>query len=607
MPDLNNPQPKRQSARALALLLLCSVATGACGETFEQATIHNDMATDSGTDGDSDGDDTTAGTTVDPTTQGPGDPSSSSSDDDDDDDDDTEPVDAPPTICNFTVNGQDEVLSVQSPKKLNLSLCAEDDEALKRVELLHNGELWHAFDFELDEYKTEFQTTISVPAFSQALNGSHDFELRVYDHDDLAAAPETVDVIVALPGVADENDVDVFWTHSYENDEHDPWGSEYRDLVVDDEGNTFAVGYWISSMDEQTRHALLVKIPKSGGPQLCAAWNFLVGQGISSSQAYGVDLTSDGDVIVVGASEKDDGGLQSRMWIRKFDSDCQLDDTWVVNDDGDTHSYALDVAVAPNDAIYVVGYRGVFGYSMSPLIQKYQVGTPLPTAELADPQDWYKDHSAVGVDYDDERKLVFVTGSVTSGGPLDERMMLMVLKPALDQPQATHVFADDQPSLHSEGIGVRVRADGSLLVAGNYRDGINYGRAAIWRYEYDDINAPDTFTQSGTPILLKKSYGPGDEVATGVDVSPEVPFIGNNEWAVSLYTYTNTDEDGDTLTRGVAERRAIDDSKQWQYVPQPIARFQSVALDCSGRTYVAGSWKIDDPPTRPQAIVHKLP
>ena len=86
-----------------------------------------------------------------------------------------------------------------------------------------------------------------------------------------------------------------------------------------------------------------------------------------------------------------------------------------------------------------------------------------------------------------------------------------------------------------------------------------------------------------------------------------MPFIGNNEWAVSLYTYTNTDEDGDTLTRGVAERRAIDDSKQWQYVPQPIARFQSVALDCSGRTYVAGSWKIDDPPTRPQAIVHKLP
>ena len=43
------------------------------------------------------------------------------------------------------------------------------------------------------------------------------------------------------------------------------------------------------------------------------------------------------------------------------------------------------------------------------------------------------DHAAVGVDYDTERKLVFVTGSVTSGGPLDERMMLMALGPALDK------------------------------------------------------------------------------------------------------------------------------------------------------------------------------
>ncbi|MCA9715254.1 MAG: hypothetical protein H6713_37415 [Myxococcales bacterium] len=567
--------------------------------------MYDDQVTDSGSGGPGD-DDSTAGTTGASTTQGPGGSTDvETTEADTTEGTGTEPEDEPPVACELSLNNESPQLVLNASSKLAIRICAEDDVALQRVELWHNGEPWLDYDFTVDEQKTKFQTTITIPIFSETLNEAspHEFELRVLDYAELEADPLTAELIVNLPQVEDANaDVESLWTHTYENAEHDPYGSEYRDLVVDEEGNTFAVGYWISAMDEQTRHALLVKIPPTGGVQLCDAWNFFVGPGVTSSEAYAVDLTSAGDVIVVGASESLAEGVQNRLWIRKFNSDCEMDDTWVVNDQSETHTFALDVVVDPNDAIYVVGYEGVYGYSMSPLVRKYTVGVELPTAELADPQDYLKDHAARGVAYDPKRKLLFVTGDVTDNGPLDKRMMLMALKPALDQPQAVEVFAASEPALHSSGASLTVRADDTLLVVGEYRDNIDYGRAAVWRYDFGIEDNVGAFESLGSPILLKKSYGPGDEVATGVAVSPVVPFTGNNEWAVSLYAHMS-----DALTRGVVERRGIDNMKQWQYQPQPVARFQSIAFDCTGNAYVAGHWKVDDPATRPLAIVHKLP
>ena len=99
---------------------------------------------------------TTAGSTSDGSTDGPLDPSSGTTagDDDDDDDDDDIPVDAPPSICQLTLNGQSDQLIVNSSKKVSLTLCVEDDVALDHVELRHNGAPWRSFEFTENEQKT---------------------------------------------------------------------------------------------------------------------------------------------------------------------------------------------------------------------------------------------------------------------------------------------------------------------------------------------------------------------------------------------------------------------------------------------------------------------
>ena len=304
---------------------------------------------------------------------------------------------------------------------------------------------------------------------------------------------------------------------------------------------------------------------------------------------FSVDVSSDGNTVVVGAYADDDNGPDSgSAYIYKYDGN-DWNETKLLASDGAAGDYfGYSVAVSDNGNTVVVGARyddTIAGTdSGSVYIYKYN-GTDWDETKLVASDGAASDNFGISVAVSGDGNTVVVGSYFDDTTRGTNSGSAYIYKYDGTNWDETKLVAGDGAANDNLGISIAISGDGNTLVVGARFDdtstGTNSGSAYI--YKYDGTNWNET-------KLVASDGAADDYFGYSVDVSGDGSTVvvgaygdddnGSNSGSAYIYKYDGNDWNE---TKLVASDGASEDYFGY-----------SVAVSYDGNTVVVGAYADDD-------------
>ncbi len=290
----------------------------------------------------------------------------------------------------------------------------------------------------------------------------------------------------------------------------------------------------------------------------------IAGDGDHIDAATGLQVGADGSLYACGFAQHDVTGYD--ITVTRFAED-PLGWTRTWNGPADTHDQAVDIAVAPDGSVYVLGTEGL-GQDGKPLLLKYSA----PGDLVWEARRPYGSPSQLAIDAGGHVYALGGEDNAESGG---RRMTLVKYEP--DGAEAwTRTYQTRGYKTDTSARDLLVTASGASYVVGTTL-GVDFKRRAFVA----------SWTSDGTRRWVKLYDGPGGSdagfVALAKSPAGGVYAVGTTQSDASDILVTRYRADG---SRALTRRLGVGDAHdQWA---------ADVAVDSAERIVICGGWRRGD-------------